>query len=132
MSKAEWAEFAPVPVKAPRRPHPAVLVVASIGWTIFLLMVIVVVPKLDAINRDFGIPLPAATIALVRLSHLAVGRLSVCLALLVALWVMTGVCVYQGKSGLWAAVMLAVAGELIGLTVATLGLPLLTMDGLRG
>jgi hypothetical protein len=96
-----------------------------------------VVPRVEAIFLDFGVPLPRPTLLLIRASHLvswASTPLLVIPSLLLVLlgldWLILNIRPERGKAGLagtWSALMFASPVLLIALTLAALVLPLLTI-----
>ena len=105
-------------------------------WGLFLVILAFVVPRVEVIYADFGIPLPRLTILVIRASHLvnwasppAVAISLLLLVLLGADWLMLNAQSERGEEGwslAWSMFMFASPLLLIGLTLVALVLPLLS------
>ena len=139
MLKEDLSDFFPPPTRANGSLTPFRLIAPGIAWGIFLVLLAFIVPRIEAIFEDFGIPLPRHTILVIRASHLVIRAsspvfvvLSLLLVLLGANWLML---IAQSKrreaglSGAWSVLMLGTPLLLIALTLATLVQPLLTIMG---
>lgn len=58
---------------------------SGMAWAILLLLLAFIVPRVEAIFRDFGVPLPRLTEALVRISHAFQGPFLIVAAALIVI-----------------------------------------------
>jgi hypothetical protein len=137
MSRDDSWSDSPASRRAEETPAPFGLIAHGIAWGLFLVLLGLVVPRIEAIFLDFGIPLPRPTLLLIRASHLVswastplVALPTLLLVLLGVDWLILNIRPDPGEAGLartWSALMLASPLLLIALTLAALVLPLLTI-----
>jgi type II secretory pathway component PulF len=70
MSRDDPWPVSPASQRAEETPAPFGLIAHCVAWGLFLVLLALVVPKVEAIFLDFGIPLPRPTLLLIRASHL--------------------------------------------------------------
>jgi type II secretory pathway component PulF len=136
MSNTDPLEFGPVPVHSTGR-LTAWHVIACYLWAILLLVLAFVMPRAEAIFRDFGIPLPRATKLVIDLSHM-VGRLSLPVVAVIVLilvlagpdWLARHAPSKQGREEWqlgWSAILFVLPILLMALAVWSLVVPFLTI-----
>ena len=137
MSKDDPWPVKPSSQRAEETPSPFGLIAHCIAWGLFLVLLALIVPRIEAIFLDFGIPLPRLTLLLIRASHLVswastplVALPTLLLVLLGVDWLILNIRPERGEAGLartWSALMLASPLLLIALALAALVSPLLTI-----
>jgi type II secretory pathway component PulF len=137
MSKEDPWPVSPAQQSAEAAPASFGLIAHCIAWGLFLVLLTVIVPRIEAIFQDFGTPLPRPTRLLIRASHLVIWAAaplvaipSLLLVLLGMDWLILNIRPERGEARLartWSALMLASPLLLIALTLAALVLPLLTI-----
>jgi hypothetical protein len=136
MLKEDLSGFVPVPARAEGNLPPFRLIAHCIAWGLFLVLLAFVVPRVEAIFLDFGIPLPRPTLLVIGASHWVMWALTPVVAipalllLLGADWLMLNARSGRAQAGLlqaWSVLMLASPLLLIALTLVGLVLPLLTI-----
>jgi type II secretory pathway component PulF len=142
MSNSDLLEFNPVPeLRAGRL--TAWHVIACYLWAILLLILAFVVPRAEAIFRDFGVPLPRVTGLVFDLSHLVsraslpvVGLIVLLLVLAGPDWLARNARSKRGREEwplAWSAILFVLPMLLLALAVWSVVAPFLTiMRGLSG
>jgi type II secretory pathway component PulF len=100
------------------------------AWGLFLALLTGGVPRIETIFADFGVPLPHATIMVIRASHMGIVLASSILAILGVDWFVLRLFSKQGdveRSQSWSTLMIATPLVMSIVTVVTLGLPFLTI-----
>jgi hypothetical protein len=133
----DLSDFFPAPRRAAGRLTPVRLVAHCYVWGLFLLLLAFLVPRIEAIFKDFGVPLPRLTSLVIKASDLVSREsppvVSVTLLLLILLgtdWLMLDARAKRGDEGramAWSMLMFASPLLLIALTLAALFLPFLTI-----
>ncbi len=135
MMSKEQSDGSPLADPPAIGPHPARLMVHGCAWGLLLVTLRFGVPRVEAILKDFGIPLPRATIGLIEASHALVrpgtslAGLTLVLALVLAcdtlmLQMLRG---HEGAARAWSIFMLATPLCLIVLIIVAFGLPFFTI-----
>ena len=137
MLKEELSDSFPALKRSKGRLTPFRLIAHCYVWGLFLVILAFVVPRVEVIYADFGIPLPRLTILVIRASHLvnwasppAVAISLLLLVLLGADWLMLNAQSERGEEGwslAWSMFMFASPLLLIALTLVALVLPLLSI-----
>jgi type II secretory pathway component PulF len=132
----DLSDYLQTPRRAEGHLTPFRLVAHCYVWGLFLLLLAFLVPRIEAIFADFGVPLPKLTRLVLRASHLVssesppvVAITSLLLILLGADWLMLDAQSKRGDEGwamAWSMLMLASPLLLIALTLVALFLPVLT------
>jgi type II secretory pathway component PulF len=136
MSNTDPLEFGPVAEHSDGR-LTAWHVIACYLWAILLLVLTFVMPRAEAIFRDFGIPLPRATELVIDLSHMVV-RLSLPVVAVIVLililagpdWLALHVPSKQAREEWqlgWSAILFVLPILLMALAVWSLVVPFLTI-----
>ena len=137
MLKEDLSDFFPALKRSKGRLTPFRLITHCYVWGLFLVILAFVVPRVEVIFADFGVPLPRLTILVIRASHLvnwaSPPAVAISLLLLVLLgedWLMLNAQSERGEEGwslAWSMLMFASPLLLIGLTLVALVLPLLSI-----
>jgi hypothetical protein len=137
MLKEDMSEFFPAPKRAAGRLTPFRLIAHCYVWGLFLLIMAFVVPRVEGIFADFGVPLPRLTILAIGASHLVLWASSpvvtiplLLLILLGADWLMLNAQSERGEEGwalAWSMLMFACPLLLIALTLVAFVLPFFTI-----
>jgi hypothetical protein len=121
--------------KAPGGSTLLLRLACDIAWGLLLMLLLFVVPRVEVIFQDFGVPLPRVAGLVIRASHLVQIHLVVVAPLLVVLlgadWLIRDALFPPGEAGVsraWSLLMLAAPLILIALVLVALGLPLLNID----
>jgi type II secretory pathway component PulF len=106
------------------------LIVHGVAWGLFLALLAFVVPRVEAIFADFGMPLPRVTTLALRASHHISTVVAIVIAMLTADYVVSKARSVRNDEDLskaWSALMLALPLALIAVTLGALVLPLMTI-----
>ncbi len=107
------------------------LISHGIALGLFFLLLTFGVPRVERPFTDFGIPLPRATILVIRASHWPIAISSSILVLLGIDGYLLEILSRRGDprwARTWSALMIATPLVIMALILAALGLPLITMD----
>ena len=112
------------------------LLAHALAWGLCLELFVFGVPRIEAIFKDFAIPLPRAASFVIWAARQAIALLCLILVLIGVDWFVIQSLFKRGEievSQTWSTLMFATPVVLIALTLITLSLPLFTLDfGLGG
>jgi hypothetical protein len=135
MSKDDLSDFvATTTVKNTRWRVGSGPIIHGIAWFVCLALLFFVVPRVEAIFKDFGVDLPLLTKVLVKASHLAVKFALLLVPLVVFLMVLDGKVMAalrqrgdDGQALAWSAFMMAAPLVVVAVVVVGLVLPMVTI-----
>jgi type II secretory pathway component PulF len=126
----EGDDFAPIRIKSERRWNSLRLIAHGFTWGLLLALLACVVPKVEAVFADFGVPLPNVTMLVIEASHWLVAAMAMTVSLLIADWfVMNHFARCGDRVGArsWSLLMIATPFVMAVVTLGALVLPMLTI-----
>jgi type II secretory pathway component PulF len=129
-----WNDDLPDVVPAPKRGQRSLthvgLLAHGIAWGLFLVLFVFVVPRIEALFTDFGVPLPRVTSLAIQASHRIVALGALTLVVFGTDWLIWNAQSGRGESELtraWFVLMLAAPLLGIALTLVALAPPFFTL-----
>jgi len=105
------------------------LVVIFVACVIVGFILYFIIPKFEAIFKDFGVPLPALTVGLIAASHFVINYFYICFMIPIFMWIIIKL-LYRNKTGAYVCdrilLMIPVMGQIaekstVARTMRTLG-----------